>query len=207
MIKQLLTIITGLLLLSTQAISGSLDEFIDSLSVHQKFSASFIQITLSGDGISIDEVGGTMQLQRPDKFFWTAMAPQDQQVISNGNTLWIYDVDLEQVTIQNAGTNLDESPAVILSGNRELIARQYTVSSLPLLENKKRYRLVPISSTSSLTAIEITMADDTIQQLRFEDSLGQTTLIELGNFDFNPDFNDRYFEFVAPSGVDVLDQR
>lgn len=189
------------------ASTDSLDEFIQALSVHQRFSADFSQITLSDDGVSLSEVHGSMQMQRPNRFYWSALPPQEQEVISNGKTLWVYDIDLEQVTIQHAGNNLDESPAVILSGNRELITRQYAVTLVKTNKNVEHFRLIPTQSSSTLTAIDIYVETGVIRQLRFEDSLGQTTLIELSNYDVTPEFSSDLFDFVAPRGVDVLDQR
>jgi len=204
--------LVAILLTSLMHISGAsavepLDQLIEQLRVHESFSAEFNQVTLSEDGGSISEVKGSLDLKHPNQFYWRAQAPQEQDVISNGDTLWVYDIDLEQVTIQHVAENLNQSPAVILSGNRPLIDAQYLVTTLKEAEDLYLFRLMPKSTDASLLFMDIEVDQGVIQQLRFEDSLGQTTLITLHNVDLNPRFKKKHFRFIAPLGVDVLDQR
>lgn len=192
---------------STLVSAEPLDQLIEQLTVHEAFTANFRQITLSDDGVSINEVMGSLDLKHPDLFYWRAQAPQEQEVISNGETLWVYDIDLEQVTIQHVAENLNQSPAVILSGNRRLIDLQYNVTLLNQTDGLYTFRLMPKTTEASLLFMDIEVDQGIIQLLRFEDSLGQTTLISLFDFNVNPKFDQAHFRFIAPLGVDVLDQR
>jgi outer membrane lipoprotein carrier protein len=203
---------TALLIFTQQTFADeqSLGRFIQVLTSYDTLKADFSQLTMEDDGLKINEVYGDMVIRRPNQFYWRSYPPQDQEIISNGKTLWIFDRDLEQVTFEPSENRLSQSPAAILSGDRELIQKLYQVSlvqeSTQEQGNQLVFQLVPNDTQSSLTDIYITVIDQNISELKFVDSLGQTTLIQLTDHQTDIRLKRNYFDFVPPKGVDVLDQ-
>lgn len=183
-----------------------LDRFIQVLTGYGSLKADFVQLTMEDNGLRINEVFGDMVIRRPNQFYWRSYPPQDQEIISNGKTLWIFDRDLEQVTFEPVANRIDQSPAAILSGDRQLIQSLYLVSLLQEQKDQLIFQLTPMTDQSSLTDIYITVTGHLISELKFIDSLGQTTLIQLTGHETDIQLSDNYFDFTPPPGVDVLDQ-
>lgn len=204
--------ITGLLfvLVSFSAILAKADalaDFTTLLTSHDRFEAAFKQVTRGESGALLSEVSGSLQMQRPNQFYWLSYSPQEQAVVSNGDALWIYDIDLEQVTIQRAGESLNDSPAVILSGNAEQIASQYSIEQTVVEGDLTRFQLTPVANESTLRSLDFSFDGDRLVRLWLADSLGQVTVITLSEHNYQPTFDASRFQFEAPEGVDVLDQR
>lgn len=192
---------------SVFAQSEDIDDFNDLMSAFQSMKASFLQTTLDSDGVSLEKVSGEVIINKPNQFFWSSQPPIEQDIISDGELLWVYDKDLDQVTKQNAKEQFHKSPAVILSGNQEQIESRYTVSQRDLEEGEyKTFQLTPISEDDSLSSILVVFSNGQISELRFEDQLGQTTLLELMDIEFDIKIKSKMFKFKPPKGVDVLDQ-
>lgn len=81
----------------------------------QTISGRFSQLTLDGSGTQLQETAGEMALKRPGQFRWHTDAPMEQLLISNGEKIWLYDPDLQQVTIQKMDQRLTHTPALLLS--------------------------------------------------------------------------------------------
>ena len=187
--------------------ADALADFTALLTTHDRFEAAFEQVTRGESGSLLSEVSGSLQMQRPNQFYWLSYPPQEQAVISNGDTLWVYDIDLEQVTVQRAGDSLKDSPAVILSGNAEQIASQYSIEQTVSDGNLKRFQLTPLANESTLRTLDFSFDGDQLVRLWLADSLGQITVITLSEHNYDPSFDASRFHFEAPEGVDVLDQR
>jgi len=186
--------------------SSDLQTFVGLLNQFDTLSANFIQTTLDNEGMNLNEVHGDMVIARPNKFYWRSFPPVEQDVISNGETLWIFDRDLEQVTRQAAQQQMSRSPAVILSGDQSQIEALYQVRQRTSESEYTSFNLTPILPESGLNAIVAVFRNGVVSELRFEDSLGQKTLIELRDTKTNVPLAKGHFDFVAPEGVDVLDQ-
>jgi outer membrane lipoprotein carrier protein len=203
---------TGLLvaLVSLSAVTiqaDTLSDFTTLLTSHDRFEAAFEQVTRGQSGAVLSEVSGSLQMQRPNQFYWLSYPPQEQAVISDGTTLWVYDIDLEQVTVQNAGDSLHDSPAVILSGDAQKIASQYRIEQTVLDGTKTRFQLIPLANESTLKSLDFSFDGNRLERLWLADSLGQVTVITLSEHQYAPAFDETRFQFVAPEGVDVMDQR
>jgi outer membrane lipoprotein carrier protein len=137
-------------------------------------------------------------------------------LVSNLQDIWLYDPDLEQVTIRPYSQDIDQSPALLLSGNIEKISQTYHIkknSNVNKDNNTRSDKLVNITSYFVLTPkqvnsvfieLQLGFIDNTIQQMTLADSLGQTTHFTFSNMVLNQLINEEIFEFSIPVGVDVL---
>ena len=157
-------------------------------------------------GRIIQKNKGVLYILRPGKFRWSASIPTKQLIISNGKTLWIFDQDLEQVTVKKLNDEVQGTPALFLSGADQALTEQYQVSM------KKRkgidtFLLKPKNKTSNQYQwIAFEYRQDLLQKITFKDKLGQTTSLELSKVQNNPKLPKNLFELKIPKGVDVITQ-
>src|SRR3989338_10416781 len=116
--KKFLTLLFLLLPLSAHA--GGIDKLKTFIAATHSAQADFSQVVLDQRGKRIQSASGTMQFQRPGKFRWTYQKPNEQLIVGDGVKFWLYDVDLNQVTVKKLDAALGSSPAALLSGNNEI---------------------------------------------------------------------------------------
>ena len=186
-----------------------LDIFLEGLDT---FSADFEQTLLDTAGEVLETTGGTVQLRRPGMFSWSYSEPYVQEIISDGKTLWVYDEDLDQVTISDASDAIEDTPALIFSGNYRL-AEHYVINEL---DNGDEYtwdaehawlELTPRDIESHYRSLRLAFSGDELAAMLLFDSLGQTLLITFMNGSRNPDLNRELFRFAPADDIDVIDAR
>lgn len=168
----------------------------------RSMSANFTQSTTGGKGSQ--NFSGTMQVQRPNKFRWEVGGSSSQLIVANGNTLWIYDKDLNQVTKQSVSGQVGETPALLLSGNPATIAKSFTVTQP--FPGKNYYTLYPKSGSGSFKSLGIAFNSGNPVVMVLEDNLGQTTTINFSNIKRNTAIGAGQFSFTPPKGADVINQ-
>ena len=116
--RMLLIALLGFASFSLQAATEqvAIERLTTLLNQAQTISGRFSQLTLDGSGTQLQETSGEMALKRPGQFRWHTDAPMEQLLVSNGEQIWLYDPDLEQVTIQKMDQRLTHTPALLLSG-------------------------------------------------------------------------------------------
>ena len=174
------------------------------LSHTQSYQARFQQQVLDAKGVNLQSVNGFMQVKRPGLFRWETDAPFDQLLVADGATLWVYDKDLEQVTIQALDQRISQTPALLLSGDIKALGDSYTVSK-STTEGEIRFALKPLSNDSLFEYLQLVFDGDALIEMRLEDGLGQKTTISFLDVKVNPALKKSVFEFVVPDGVDVID--
>jgi len=180
-----------------------LNKYISSLNTYQ---AEFTQTIFGQSGQEIDQASGIVKLQKPGKFYWSYQSPYKQALISDGETLWVHDIDLEQVTVNDVDLINDNSPASILSGNVD-INNHYTVSDLGLFDDYRWIELLPIDTERDFSAVKLGFHDDQLAGMVLFDNIGQTTVIQFENINLNVTISPVIFKFELPLGVDVIDMR
>lgn len=166
-------------------------------------SASFVQTIRDAKANVLQESIGSLLVKRPNKLHWLTTQPYEHLVVTDGETLWLYDIDLEQVNKERYDTNIDKAPALLLSGNVDAIVNNYA------LELKKGvdqlvFVLTPSNVGSAFSRLEIEFVDKTINSMTLQDNFDQTTTIEFSNTIINQTISDQQFNFVAPEGVEVI---
>jgi len=195
----------GLLLCATGASANPAEQLSELLSKAQTLRGGFSQLTLSASGTRLQEVGGQMALQRPGMFRWHTDAPLEQLLVSNGQTVWLYDPDLEQVTVQKLDERLTHTPALLLSGDVSKISENFEISQEDTSE-LSTFTLKPKSADSLFDSLHLSFRRDVISEMRLIDNSGQRTSIHFLDVKMNRVLVDTTFEFEIPPGTDVIEQ-
>lgn len=192
---------------STPAATGSkgadnLDRFFREVDT---FTARFEQIVLDEGLNQIEESGGRMTIKRPGRFRWDYDPPLEQKIISDGDKVWIHDIDLEQVTVRPLVDTLGKTPATILAGKGN-ISENYIVNDLGNYGKLSWVSMQSKQEDSSFSDMRIGFENGNLRVMELVDNLGQTTRITFLESEQNPPVSDETFAFVPPRGVDVIDQ-
>ena len=170
------------------------------------FSAEFEQTVTSRFGDVLQVSTGRMQLMRPMRLRWEVDDPYPQLVVTNGETLWVYDPDLEQVTVQPLAHALTGSPAVFLTGTVADLRRDFAVlATEPPEAGGSRFELTPTDPNATFGALVLTFAaDGALAGIDIADHLEQYTRVAFTARETAPVLESGLFEFTVPDGVDVI---
>jgi outer membrane lipoprotein carrier protein len=173
---------------------------------HQKnIEADFVQYVLDASGSRLQETHGHMVLAQPNQFWWQTADPFAQLLVSNGKRLWIYDEDLEQVTVQTLDQRTASTPALLLSGNSTNIEAEFDVTMKRGDTGLVFYRLTPKDPESLYQTLRLNFKNNQLLEMQLEDAMNQKTSLTFSNIVFNPQLKDGLFEFVVPENTDVLE--
>lgn len=149
---------------------------------------------------------GVFALQRPGKFRWDYQTPYQQQLVADGRKMWIYDADLQQVTIKHIDAQaLGKTPALLLSESGALSAH-FTIRDGSREDGLRWFEIRP-RSDGEFQQIRLGFDADTPQRLEIIDSFGQTTRMRFSNIQRNITLEGKLWIFVPPAGVDVFEER
>jgi chaperone LolA len=166
--------------------------------------ADFTQVVRDGNGKTIQEGQGTMVIERPQRFRWDYRNPSPQLVISNGKTLWIYDEDLEQVTVKTVDAALANTPAMLLGSDPKVVERDYVTTALGGRDGLEWFELKPRQEGRDFDRIRIGFGAKLPERMELVDNLGQTTTLSFTALEQNPRVDPKAFEFTPPPGIDVI---
>lgn len=156
------------------------------------------------DAVKIsNQASGHFIFSRPGKFIWQYQKPYEQLLQADGDKLYIYDKDLNQVTIKKLGNALSSSPAAILFGSNEL-EKNFVLKDAGTKEGIDWLEAIPKDKDSTFTRIGIGMKDGLPRSMELSDNFGQMTIITLLNVEKNPALKSNQFTFVTPVGADVF---
>lgn len=178
---------------------------VDSLSAQLQnmtsLTANFSQTIKDESGNVLQTAKGELTVKRPRQFYWRTTYPYEHLVVTDGTILWLYDIDLEQITRQAFNADLDKAPALLLSGEVEEISQQYTVT---VNDGGGVYELIPNDPEALFRALTLEFKNDLLHTMSFLDGFGQNTMIEFNNVILNPAVENDVFKFVPPNGIDVI---
>lgn len=191
------------LLASTAMADTAADRLRDALAATTSLEGEFTQTLFDADGEELETSAGEFILQRPGRFYWHTTEPFEQLVVSNQQTLWLYDPDLEQVTVREVTDEVRKTPAMVLSDDVSQIAESFHITE----EERKGHTwfvLEPVSDDELFTLLELEFVDDELLSVELEDGLGQRTVFKFANTTRNRPVDESLFTFDIPDGVDVL---
>ncbi|MRW85459.1 outer membrane lipoprotein chaperone LolA [Pseudoduganella sp. FT26W] len=146
---------------------------------------------------------GTFVFARPGKFIWTYTKPYEQVLQADGDQLFIFDKDLNQVTTKKLGDALGSSPAAILFGSNDL-EKNFTLSEGGTRDGLEWLKAVPKAKDTSFEQIAIGLKDGLPAAMELKDSFGQTSVLKFSKIEKNPALSATSFKFVVPKGADVF---
>jgi len=165
--------------------------------------ANFQQTLRTHDGEVLQQTEGKFYLNRPGKFRWNYQSPYEQVIVSDGERIWIYDVDLQQVTVQKQTAGLPATPMALLEDSSKLYQ---SFNVFPLDEQNGVYRLKLESKTKESDFAEIVIGLDAkgLRFMQLHDQFEQVTDIVFSDISTNTKLSKDIFEFIPPEGVDVF---
>ncbi len=165
--------------------------------------ADFSQVVTDKQGRKVQEVQGVMQLKRPNKFRWDYNKPFEQQIISDGKQIWLYDTELAQVTVRGISKALGSSPAALLAGG-ESLEKNFKLMDTARKDNLEWVSALPLEPDSGFEKIFLGFSDSQLQKMELTDSFGHNTSIIFSNLAQNNSISDGIFVFKVPKGVDLI---
>ena len=185
--------------------AGAIEKLRTFIAGTHSAQANFSQVVLDQNGKRIQSASGIMQFQRPGKFRWAYQKPYEQLIVGDGVKFWLYDVDLNQVTVKKLDAALGSSPAALLSGSNE-IERGFTLKESGSRDGLEWLQATPKTQDSSFD--KILMAFNTQSELvimELNDAFGHKTVLRFSAMRHNPKFSEQQFRFTPPKGADVLE--
>lgn len=169
----------------------------------QTIEANFSQLTLDAGGTSLQETSGKMTVKRPGLFYWHTDAPQEQVVVSDGSHVTLWDPDLEQATIKKLDVRLNQTPALLLSGDVSKISQSFDITSKQQ-GDVMDFTLKPKTKDTLFDSLRVSFRKGLINDMQLIDSVGQRTNILFNGVKANQAVADSRFKFDIPKGADVI---
>lgn len=205
--KLRVTLFATTLALAGLAHASALDQFKTFVSATKSARGDFTQtqVRKANSGKPAPVSTGTFVFARPGKFIWTYQKPYEQVLQADGETLYIYEKDLNQVTTRKLGNALGSSPAAILFGSNDL-EKNFTLSEAGAHDGLEWLNATPKTKDTSFEQISIGLKDGVPQAMELHDNFGQTSVLKFTNFQRNPPLGNQAFRFEVPKGAEVVSQ-
>ena len=206
--------ILAVLMLSVSPVSahaGAIEKLKTFIASTHSAQADFTQDVLDQNGKRIQNASGIMQFQRPGKFRWTYRKPYEQLIVGDGSKFWLYDVDLNQVTVRKLDAALGSSPAALLSGSNE-IERGFMLTEDGNRDGLDWLQATPKdqgskSQDSSFNKILMAFNEQAeLVVMELNDMFGHKTVLRFSSLQRNPKIPEKQFRFTPPKGADVLSE-
>lgn len=198
-----LSIVFLLLSLSAFADENGVQRVEGYLQDVQSLQGDFQETVLDEGMTLVNESSGKLYLQRPGQFRWDYSEPYLQSVVSNGKKVWVYDSELEQVSIKSLDSSLDDTPAMLLSSDQP-VEDTFVVGELVKSDGKDWVELKPKTTEAVFESVRLGFAGEDLDVMELVDNFGQTTRLTFSGVVKNPKLDVEIFEFVPPPGVDVI---
>lgn len=194
------------LLAAGAANASGLDRFKAYLRTTQSARAGFEQKVYDRSRRLVQESSGTFVFLRPGRFRWTYEKPAEQLIIGDGQRVWIYDRELNQVTVRRLTKALGSTPAALLAGSSDIEAA-FELSEAGEHDGLEWLEAKPREREAGFDRIRIGLGSAGVQAMELTDSFGQTTELRFSGLVRNPKVDPREFHFEPPQGADVLGEK
>jgi len=166
--KTCLIVVFSLLFLSNAVATEGERLFDEYLSSTRTMSADFSQTQRSEKGEVLQESSGIFFLDKPGKFRWDYSEPFEQQIISDGNNIWIYDVELQQVTVQKQSISMKNTPMALIQ-DKASVHDAFNVIQLNQLEGVYYMSLIAKSEQSDFKDITLGVDENGLRIMKLKD--------------------------------------
>ena len=182
--------------------AGGLDQLKGFLETNRSARGVFTQTVITRSGKKPQQSAGIFALQRPGKFRWSYESPYKALLVSDGNKLWSYDPDLNQVAVKKLGAAFGASPAALLAGQD--LDKHFELKEAATADGVDYVEARPKGGDTSFERVRIGFASNRPVSMDIHDSFGQITHLRFTQFEANPSLPASLFRFSAPAGADVV---
>ena len=165
--------------------------------------ADFTQTVADKSSRVTQQASGTMMFARPGKFRWDYVAPYEQVIVSDGVKLWLYDADLDQVTVKSLGEVMAGTPAALLAGDNA-IEKYFSLKNAGERGGLEWLEATPKNRDTTFERIRMGFKGDILVQMELFDYFGQRTTLKLTRYSRNPAIAPTRFTFSPPKGADII---
>ena len=184
----------------------ALHQLVTVLQQTNSLQAEVGQLLMDQEGRELQETRARLLMQKPANFRWEIVAPYQELMVTDGHTIWRYEPDLDQVTIATFNSKLDRTPVMLLSSSEQSIGQSYAVSATKLTDGvHQQFVLQPKQPDSLFASMTLTFNGPVLEEMHFEDSLGQQTSLTFKVEQRNQTIDAQVFHYTPPKGVEVID--
>ena len=201
-----LAALAGLMLAPVADAAGSIEKLKAFAAQTQSARASFSQTVRDKDGATVQTASGKLVFARPGKFRWEYEKPYQQTIVGDGQKLWVYDKDLNQVTVKKMEGALGSSPAALLAGSND-IEKYYNLDAKGAKGGLDWLEAYPRDEDSMFSKVRMGFKGNMLDTMELYDQMGQVTVIRFDKLQRNPKLADNLFTFSPPAGADVIEDQ
>ena len=169
----------------------------------KSLQADFVQTVFDESARPVQISKGRVYMQKPGRFRWDYREPSKQIIVADGKRLWLYDAELEQVTVRTLDKALSSTPLALLSGAAP-IQDAFTVNAAGTRNGLQWYELHPKQEQNEFKLLRVAFNGDALQATELEDAFNQRTRLEFQGLQRNVAIDPALLRFVPPAGVDVV---
>lgn len=204
MLAKTLVVMLATGLMTSSAWAGGrekLDEFFTQVNTMQ---SAFTQQVIDDKGELRQSSSGNVFLSRPGKFRWEYAAPDKHEIVADGKNVWVYDVELDQVTVKPMNKALSAAPVAMLL-QKQPVDKQFSVQAMDADNSTLEwFRLTPKKQDSDFTTMDLGVGNNGVEEMILGDKFGQQTYIKFQGVRTNVNIDNSRFSFTPPKGVDVV---
>ena len=197
--------VAALAFVTCTAAASGLDQLHAFLEGTQSAQGTFRQVVVKKDRSASQTSSGTFAFRRPGKFRWAYDKPFDQLIVGDGEKVWVYDRDLNQVMVRKLDAALGATPAALLAGDNAL-EKNFTLVAGGEADGVEYVNATPKSAESQFTRIRLGFVDSLPRRMELTDAFGQATELTFSDVRRNPKLAGDVFQFTPPKGADVVGQ-
>lgn len=195
--------------------ADSLDSLAQFLKTTRSWRSEFVQVVTApakeGRPVKPKTSSGVFAFIRPSAFRFDYSKPYVQNIVADGQQLWLFDADLNQVTVRNQAQTLGSTPATLIASAQDIagLSKDFVLKAVPSEEGLEWVVATPKTKDSGLQSVRIGLRTDTgqalLSQLDILDAFGNRSQIRFERMEINPaNLGLGYFTFVPPKGADVV---
>ncbi len=196
--------LTLLLAAAATAQADAVDTLRDFVRDVKTGKAEFTQTVTSPDGAKKKTSSGSFEFARPNRFRFDYRKPFDQQIVADGQKVWIYDADLKQASSRKLGQAIGATPAALLAGGS--LEQDFTLAAQPSVGGVDWALATPKAKDGPFQSMKVGFRGKELAAVEIVDSFGQKSLLQFSGFAANPALPEASFRFVVPAGAEVLEQ-
>lgn len=199
-------------LCAISARAGGLESLESFVKTVKSGRATFTQVVTSpareGQAVRSKTSSGTFEFARPNRFRFVYKKPFEQTIVADGQTLWLHDVDLNQVTARKQAAALGSTPAALIASAADVRALEvdFVLTQVPAMDGLEWVLATPKARDSQLQGVRVGFRGAELARLEILDSFGQKSVLTFAAFQPNIGMDAASFQFKPPAGADVIRQ-